>query len=167
MRMTDFQNMCGLSMAYRLRGQQARGHTDGVLAYVAYEGCWCMEHQLCDFCAAMACCRSLFAAWTRWRLVESSNPGAHRFEETDATVKDRELRHCAVAAKKFCIKLAHNAVAVRTTVFYAVPCFKRAPFPAQVPRRDTSWNSALRNVQAHSTNWQSLLVPPGPDSWRL
>ena len=49
MRMTDFQNMCGLSMAYRLRGQQARGHTDGVLAYVAYEGCWCMEHQLCNF----------------------------------------------------------------------------------------------------------------------
>ena len=104
--------------------------------------------------------------------MESSNPETHRFEETDATVNDRE-RHCAVAAKlhavasKFCIKLAHNAVAVRTTAFYAVPCFKGAPFPAQMPRRDTSWNSALRNVQAHSTNWQSLLVPPGPDSWRL
>ena len=90
----------------------------------------------------------------------------------DATVKDRE-RHCAVAAKlpavasKFCIKLAHNAVCGSDDCFLRCAMFQGSSFPAQVPRRDTSWNSALRNVQAHSTNWPSLLVPPGPDSWRL
>ena len=42
-------NMHVLSMANRLCVQPARGYTEGVLAYVVYEGRWCREHKVCDF----------------------------------------------------------------------------------------------------------------------
>ena len=74
-------------MAYRLY-MQARGYTEGVLAYVVYEGCWCKKHEMYDFvqpCLLKKLVRGMKSM--KWRLVGSSNPETHRFEQADATVK--------------------------------------------------------------------------------
>ena len=134
MRMVDFQIVHGSSMAYRLCTQQARRHTEGVLPYVVYEGCWCRERNLCDS-AQPWLLRTLVRGMesTKWRLVESSNLETHRFGQTYAIGGAWDRQHVVAAvlpavASKFCIKMAQDAVAVRTSAFYAVPFFERVPF---------------------------------------
>ena len=71
----------------------------GVLAYMVKEGCWCREHKLCDFAQPLLLQELVRGMESmRWRFVGSSNPETHRFEHTDATVKDWE-RQYAVAAE--------------------------------------------------------------------
>ena len=70
------------------------------------------DAKLCEFAQPWLLRRLLRGMESmRWRLVGSSNPGTHRFEQTDAKVKD-----------------GRHAVAVRTSAFYAVPFFEGAAF---------------------------------------
>ena len=110
--------------------QQARGHTEGVLAFVVYEGCGCREH---DYFGAMAVAERSRHGKHEVATCGSSDPETQIFEQTDVIVKDWERQYAVAAELPAVAKLAQDAVAVRTSTFHAVPFFERAPFPAQVP----------------------------------
>ena len=97
MRMADL-HMC-MSIAHRFCVQQVSGHTEGVLAYVVYEGCWCKEHKLYDFTQP----------WLLRKLVRGMESMKWRRVE-NAIVKDWKRHYAVVAelpavASKFCVKL--------------------------------------------------------------
>ena len=88
----------------------------------------------------------------RPRLAESCNPDTRCLKQTEAIVRDWERQYAVAAelsavALKFSIKLAQDAVPVRTSAFYAVPLFETAAFQRKCFGGPPSWQGVAFVLQ--------------------